>query len=127
MNIAVLISVALGGSIGALMRFLGSFYINKLLGSTFPYGTLGVNVIGSFLIGFLALYFEQTVSPNQKALLITGMLGALTTFSTFSLESVLMLQQGLYSKALLNILLNVILAISATLAGMFLFRKLYGI
>ena len=127
MNIAVLISVALGGSIGALMRFLGSFYINKLLGSAFPYGTLGVNIIGSFLIGFLALYFEQTISPNAKALLITGMLGALTTFSTFSLESVLMLQQGLYSKALLNVLLNVTLALSATMAGMMLFRKVYGI
>jgi len=127
MNLAILVSVAIGGSIGALMRFLGSFYINKLLGADFPYGTLGVNIIGSFLIGFLALYFEQTISPNTKALLITGMLGALTTFSTFSLESVLMLQQGLYTKALLNILLNVTLAIFATIAGMFLFRKIYGI
>jgi len=127
MNIAILISVGMGGAIGALMRFLGSFYINKLLGASFPYGTLGVNIIGSFIIGFLALYFEQSISPNAKALLVTGMLGALTTFSTFSLESVLMLQQGLYSKALLNIMLNVALALSATMAGMFLFRKLYGV
>ena len=127
MNLGILLSVAIGGSIGALMRFLGSFYINKLLGTAFPYGTLGVNIIGSFIIGFLALYFEQTISPNAKALLITGMLGALTTFSTFSLESVLMLQQGLYSKALLNVLLNVTLAISATIAGMMLFRRVYGV
>ena len=127
MNLSILISVAIGGSIGALMRFLGSFYINKLLGAGFPYGTLGVNIIGSFIIGFLALYFEQTISPNAKALLITGMLGALTTFSTFSLESVLMLQQGLYSKALLNVLLNVTLAISATIMGMMLFRRVYGV
>ena len=127
MNLAILISVAIGGSIGALMRFLGSFYINKLLGTGFPYGTLGVNILGSFIIGFLALYFEQTISPNAKALLITGMLGALTTFSTFSLESVLMLQEGLYTKALLNVLLNVTLALSATIAGMMLFRKVYGV
>jgi len=127
MNLSIILSVALGGSIGAIMRFLGSFYINKLLGATFPYGTLGVNVIGSFLIGFLALYFEQTISPNLKALLITGMLGALTTFSTFSLESVLMLQQGLYTKALLNIFLNVTLTLSATIIGMMLFRKIYGV
>ncbi len=127
MNLAILISVAIGGSIGALMRFLGSFYINKLLGTSFPYGTLGVNILGSFIIGFLALYFEQIISPNAKALLITGMLGALTTFSTFSLESVLMLQEGLYTKALLNVLLNVILALSATIAGMMLFHKVYGV
>ena len=127
MNIAIILSVALGGSIGAVMRFLGSFYINKLLGPAFPYGTLSVNIIGSFLIGFLALYFEQTISPNLKAMLITGMLGALTTFSTFSLETILMLQQGLYIKALLNILLNITLTLSATIAGMMLFRKLYGV
>lgn len=127
MNIAIILSVALGGSIGAVMRFLGSFYINKLLGPAFTYGTLGVNIIGSFLIGFLALYFEQTISPNLKAMLITGMLGALTTFSTFSLETILMLQQGLYIKALLNIFLNITLTLSATIAGMMLFRKLYGV
>jgi len=127
MNIAIILSVALGGSIGAVMRFLGSFYINKLLGPDFPYGTLSVNIIGSFLIGFLALYFEQTIFPNLKAMLITGMLGALTTFSTFSLETILMLQQGLYIKALLNIFLNITLTLSATIAGMMLFRKLYGV
>ena len=127
MNLSIILSVAIGGSIGAVMRFLGSFYINKLLGTAFPYGTLGVNIIGSFIIGFLALYFEQTISPNLKAMLITGMLGALTTFSTFSLETVLMLQQGLYLKAFLNIILNVILTLTATIAGMMLFRKVYGV
>ncbi len=127
MNLSIILYIAIGGSIGAIMRFVGSFYINKLLGAAFPYGTLGVNVIGSFVIGFLVLYFEQIVSPNLKAMLITGMLGALTTFSTFSLETILMLQQGLYIKALLNIVFNVILALLATVAGMILFRKVYGV
>lgn len=127
MNLSLILSVGIGGFIGAILRFSGSYYINKLLGTSFPYGTLGVNVIGSFIIGFLALYFEQTIAPHTKALLITGMLGALTTFSTFSLETVLMLQQSLYTKAMLNITLNIVFTLSATILGMALFRKLYGI
>jgi len=127
MNLSLIFAVALGGSVGAVMRYLGSFYINKLLGTSFAYGTLGVNIIGSFIIGFLVLYFEQTISPNIKAMLITGMLGALTTFSTFSLETVMMLQESLYTKALLNIVLNIIFALGATILGMMLFKKIYGI
>ncbi len=127
MNPNLILAVGIGGFIGAILRFSGSYYINKLIGASFPFGTLGVNVIGSFLIGFLALYFEQTIAPNIKALLITGMLGALTTFSTFSLETVLMLQQGLYTKAFFNVALNILFTLSATVAGMILFKKLYGI
>ena len=127
MNLTLILSVGIGGFIGAIMRFSTSFYINKLLGTTFPYGTLSVNILGSFLIGFLALYFEQTIAPNTKALLITGMLGALTTFSTFSLETILLLQQALYIKAFLNIILNITLTLLATIAGMMIFRKIYGL
>jgi len=101
--------------------------MHKILGSSFAYGTLTVNILGSFIIGFLYLYFEQTASANLKAMLVTGMLGALTTFSTFSLESILMLQEGLYTKALINILLNTTLALSATLLGMYIFKKIYGL
>ena len=127
MNFNLILAVGIGGFIGAIFRFSGSYYINKFLGASFPYGTLGVNVIGSFLIGFLSLYFEQAIAPNLKALLITGMLGALTTFSTFSLETVLMLQQSLYIKAVINITLNILFTLSATIAGMILFKKLYGV
>ena len=127
MNLSLIMAVALGGSIGAVLRFVISFYVNKLAGTSFAYGTLGVNVLGSFIIGFLVLYFEQTISPNLKAMLITGMLGALTTFSTFSLETVMMLQQSLYTKAFLNITLNIIFTLSATILGMMLFKKIYGV
>ena len=127
MNFALIVSIAAGGSVGAVLRFLISFYVNKWLGTSFAYGTLSVNVIGSFIIGFLALYFEQTISPNLKAMLITGMLGALTTFSTFSLETVTMLQQGLYFKGFLNVALNAALTLTATILGMALFRKIYGV
>ncbi len=127
MNFYIITSVAIGGMIGALSRFFISTYINRLLGTSFAYGTLSVNILGSFIIGFLFLYFEQIISPNIKAMLMTGLLGALTTFSTFSLETLLMIQEGLYTKALLNILLNVILSLSATFLGMLLFRKIYGL
>jgi len=125
MNLGLIFSVAIGGSIGALMRFFISSYLGKVFGSSFAYGTLGVNVLGSFVIGFLFLYFEQVASPNLKAMLVTGMLGALTTFSTFSLETILILQQGAYLKAVLNIALNVIFTLSFTIFGMYLFRKIY--
>jgi len=127
MNALLIFAVGAGGFLGAISRFLLSIGVQKLTGSSFPYGTLTVNVLGSFIIGFLFLYFEQTVSPAQKALLITGFLGALTTFSTFSLETVLMLQNSLYIKALTNVSLNAALSIGATLLGMIVFRRIYGI
>ena len=125
MSFSIILSVALGGSLGAVLRFILSFYINKL--SSFPLGTLSVNILGSFIIGFLFLYFEQSIAPNLKAMLMTGFLGALTTFSTFSLETLLLLQEGLVSKAFLNIVLNVSLSLLATLFGMMVFKKIYGI
>ena len=126
MNLATIIAVGIGGFFGAISRFLIATYVQKLSSLFFPVGTLAVNVLGSFLIGFLYLYFEQTINPISKALLVTGFLGALTTFSTFSLETFLLLQDGLYFKALLNILLNVVLTISSTFAAIMLFKKLYG-
>ena len=127
MNLYLILSVAIGGSIGALGRFFISAYVNRILGITFAYGTLSVNILGSFIIGFLFLYFNQVISPNLKAMLMTGLLGALTTFSTFSLETLLMAQEGLYTKSLLNIALNVTLSLSATYLGMLVFRKIYGL
>ncbi len=127
MGFQMILAVATGGAIGATGRYLISTGVQKVAGTAFPYGTLSVNVLGSFLIGFLFLYFEQTVAPNQKALLVTGMLGALTTFSTFSLETVLMLQSGLFAKAFANIFLNALLCLGATVGGMALFRRIYGI
>ncbi len=127
MGFSMILAVATGGALGATGRFLISTWVQKLLGPLFPYGTLAVNVLGSFLIGFLFLYFEQVVAPHQKAFLVTGMLGALTTFSTFSLETVLMLQGGFWGKALANVSLNAFLCLGGTLLGMALFRRLYGI
>jgi CrcB protein len=127
MAYSLILSVGAGGFIGAISRFLLSGWVQKFTGTAFPYGTLSVNILGSFIIGFLFLYFEQTLSPHAKALAVTGFLGALTTFSTFSLETVLMLQNGLYTKALSNITLNAVLCLGATIMGMMLFRRVYGV
>ena len=127
MNFTIILAIGLGGFLGAVSRFLISTFVHKLVGPAFPYGTLVVNILGSFIIGYLFLFFEQTVAPTQKAIFITGFLGALTTFSTFSLETVLMMQSGFFVKAGINILINAIFSIGATILGMALFRKIYGI
>lgn len=126
MGITTLFAIGIGGFFGAISRFLISTYMQKLTGSLFPVGTLTVNILGSFIIGFLVLYFENIISPNQKAMLVTGFLGALTTFSTFSYETVAMLQESLYYRALINITLNVILSLAGTIVGIIAFKKIYG-
>ena len=122
----LLLAVGAGGFMGAVLRFLISGWVQKLSPTLFPLGTLSVNVLGSFIIGFMVLYFESVVAPHQKALVITGMLGALTTFSTFSLETVTMLQSGLWGRVVTNITLNVLLCVIATMVGMMVFKRLYG-
>ena len=95
--ISLLIAVALGGAIGSSFRFLVSYFL--------PFGTLIVNLTGSFLIGLIsALVSEKfSVSPELRLLLITGMLGGFTTFSTFSYESVSLLVGGEFLKFLLYV------------------------
>ena len=126
MSLGLLFSVGIGGFIGAILRFSLSSWVQKATASIFPFGTLSVNVLGSFLIGFLFLYFQQVnLSPYHKSLLITGLLGALTTFSTFSLDTVLLMQQELYVKAFSNVALNVLFSIGATLLGIMVFKRFY--
>jgi len=91
-------------------------------------GTLGVNILGSFIIGFMFLYFQHiNLSIHQKAMFVTGLLGALTTFSTFSWETLFMMQEGLWGRALSNIGLNIFLCLGATFLGMIIFKKIYGV
>ncbi len=126
MNFIILLYVGAGGFLGAISRFLIAGFVQKSFGTLFPIGTLTVNVLGSFIIGFAAMFFSQVVQPEYKALVITGFLGALTTFSTFSLENVNMLQDGDYLHVAINITLNVVLTISATLTAIVLFKKIYS-
>ncbi|MGQ8363717.1 fluoride efflux transporter CrcB [Glaciecola sp. 1036] len=107
------LAVAFGGAIGACLRLFIQQSFTNMLGKGFPFGTLAVNVIGSFIIGLVyALIQQQAIeNPVLKSFLTVGILGALTTFSTFSLETLVMLQDGDLLKAGLNILLNLCLCI----------------
>ncbi len=125
MQTSLIFYIGLGGFLGAISRFLISAEVVKLFGESLPYGTLAVNIIGSFIIGFLVILFEQHIYPEYRALFITGFLGALTTFSSFSLETTLLIEQHLYLKAALHTFLNVTLTISATIFGMMLYKKYF--
>jgi fluoride exporter len=112
------ISIAVGGAAGALLRYLVSGWAYALLGEGFPWGTLSVNVIGSFLIGFLWRLFDQiTITPNVRTLIFVGGLGAFTTFSTYGLESLNLLRSGQYKLGMLNILGSNVVGISCVFLG----------
>jgi CrcB protein len=123
--VSTLLWIGAGGFFGAIARFLISGFVQKLFPLPFPAGTLAVNVLGSFLIGFLALYFEEVIAPQYKAMAVTGFLGALTTFSTFSYETAVLIIEGAYFRAFLNVFLNVSLCLAATFSGMWSFKALF--
>jgi CrcB protein len=121
-----LIAIASGGAVGALLRFWVSSGVYSLLGRGFPYGTLAVNVLGSLVMGFLyVLLLERTtVSPELRGALLIGFLGAFTTFSTFSIETLNLLEQAELLKAGLNILLSVVACVLACWFGLVVGRQL---
>ena len=122
-----LIAVALGGSFGAVLRFLISTGVYQWLGRGFPYGTLTVNIIGSFLMGLLAealILQRVAITLEYRAAILVGLFGSLTTFSTFSLETVYLIEQGNYSKASLNVGISLVACISAVWLGLLASRSL---
>lgn len=121
-----LLAIAVGGAFGAVGRFASSQWIYGLLGRSFPYGTLFVNFIGSFIMGVLAIWLIERFSagPELRAFLLIGFLGSFTTFSTFSLETVNLLSNGETLKALLNMCLSVFVCVTACWLGMILGRQL---
>jgi CrcB protein len=121
-NLALYLFVAVGGACGASLRFYISQLILNWAGKGFPFATLAVNISGSLIMGILYGLIEQGIIEITiyRTLIGVGFLGALTTFSTFSLDTLLILQQGEYFKAMMNILLNVCLCIFAAGLGMFL-------
>ncbi len=120
MSLLQLVSIMLGGALGAITRYLLSNLVYDWLGRDFPYGTLTVNVIGSFLMGFLMIVFMQkgNIDPAMKLGLLVGFLGALTTFSTFSLDTLTLIQEGVLFRAMLNVLLSVVICVLAVWFGM---------
>ncbi len=121
-----ILSIAAGGAIGALLRFWVSTGVYALAGRNFPYGTLAVNVLGSLLMGFLYVLFleRMSVGPEVRGAVLIGLLGAFTTFSTFSIETMNLIEQADYLKAGLNMMISVSACILATWFGLILGREL---
>jgi CrcB protein len=113
--------VMAGGSIGALSRYAVSLWAVRLLGTRFPWGTLTVNLAGCFLIGLAFALAERGLSimnPSMRLFFMTGYLGALTTFSTYGLETINSLRAGTYIVAVSNFLANNVLGAALVILGM---------
>ncbi|MGC9184939.1 MAG: fluoride efflux transporter CrcB [Thiomonas sp.] len=118
--------IAIFAIIGAFARYGQTLVVQSVLGRSFPFATLSINVLGSFLMGFL--FFETlerlNLSPELRTGILTGGLGAYTTFSTFSLESLNLIENGEMVKAGLYIAASVVLSIAAAIFGAFLSRNM---
>ncbi len=123
----VILQVALGGAIGAALRYASGGLAMRLLGSGFPYGTMFVNILGSFLMGFAAFYMLERMDGSfarYAPFILTGVLGGFTTFSAFSLDAVFMLERSRFLAAGIYMGGSVALAMLALFAGMALARSL---
>lgn len=120
------IAIAAGGALGATARFAMSHQIYQWFGREFAWGTLSVNVLGSLAMGFLAVLLVDKLefSSEWKAFLLVGFLGAFTTFSTFSYESMQYIEIGEFGKALANVLVSVIACVLAVWIGMLAARQM---
>ena len=124
--IKTLVFIAGGGAVGAILRYSASLGVYSLFGRGFPYGTLFVNVVGSLLMGILSIILLDrfNVGPEWRAAILVGLLGAFTTFSTFSIETMNLLEQGDLTRAMLNIAVSVVLCLLAVWVGLIIGRQL---
>ena len=115
------IIVSAGAAIGGAFRYWLSNFVYKFLPTNFPYGTLTVNVLGSFIIGFVmfSLYEKELISQDLRLFLTVGFCGGFTTFSTFSFETINLIKNTEFLFASLNILLNVFFCFSGHIFSLF--------
>lgn len=114
----IILAVGLGSFIGGIGRYLVTLFIQNKFLSTFPYGTLGVNIIGCFLIGAIyAISDRINMTAEWRIFLATGIMGGFTTFSTFSNDTVSMLRDAQYWAAFSYIALSIIIGLAATFIG----------
>ncbi|MEM7169606.1 MAG: fluoride efflux transporter CrcB [Pseudomonadota bacterium] len=120
----LIVAIAAGGALGAVSRHMVAGYITRHLAGGFPLGTLTVNILGSFLMGLLVGLMIQywTVSAELRAFLTVGFLGAFTTFSTFSMETVLLMERGALAQAALYVVASVACCVVGFLGGITLVR-----
>lgn len=118
------LAIAAGGALGSVLRFWMSTWVYAVVGRSFPYGTLAVNVLGCLLMGFLFVLFLERLSDGAvlRAGVLIGVLGGFTTFSSFSIETLGLIDEGAWLKAMANMLASLGLCVGATWLGAMLGR-----
>ena len=122
-NVKILLLIGSGGFVGSILRYVVSQSVQNKFLSSFPYGTMSVNIIGSLLIGIVyGLVEKGNLSPEARLFLATGILGGFTTFSAFTLDALNLLQEGLWLESISYILLSVVLGVVAAFLGIFIIK-----
>jgi CrcB protein len=120
------IMVSLGAIVGANLRYILSRYAAKVLGPVFPYGTLMINILGSFIVGWFMIWTTERVlvDPRWRLLIVVGFCGGFTTFSSYAFESMAYFEQGQWALMASNVVANNVLCLLAAVAGMAVARVL---
>jgi CrcB protein len=120
------LAISLGAIVGANARYFISRFTSRVYGPAFPYGTLFINVTGSFIVGFFMIWTTQRVivDPRWRLLVVVGFCGGFTTFSSYAYESMAYVEQGQWGLMLTNVVANNLLCLIAALAGMSLAKVL---
>jgi CrcB protein len=122
----IYLAIAIGGTFGCLARYEMTNLVQAIYGRDFPYATLSINLLGSFLMGFLFIETLErlTLSPVLRTGVLTGVLGGYTTFSTFEMETLLLVEQGEAAKAVLYVVLSVGVGFLGAFGGAYIARNL---
>lgn len=126
MSPAFWLALGLAGSLGAIARFGVSYWMLQWFGRDFPWGTLLVNILGSFLMGFFAVYLLSKLhwSEPMRIVVLTGFLGAFTTFSAFSVDALFLIEREAWLRAIFYVTASVLFALLATRGGMVLAERM---
>ena len=123
---SIYLAIAAGGAVGAISRYWMTGSVGQMLGYSFPFGTLSVNVLGSFLMGLFAILLTEKIPLDDSVRLglITGMLGAFTTFSAFAMDTLGLMESGAIVKTLVYVMASVLVCIIAAWAGVFIAKQI---
>lgn len=117
--------ISIGGALGAFFRYTLSVFITSFFGKSFPYDTIFINILGSFFIGFFLVYIKNSMiySPELKSFFVIGLLGAFTTFSTFTFDIITFIENFDFINCFIYIFLSIVISVLLAFLGMF-FAKL---
>jgi fluoride exporter len=120
------VAIAIGGTLGCWARYAQTNLVQAALGRDFPFATMSINVIGSFLMGFLFIVTLERlmIPPSVRVGVLTGVIGGYTTFSTFEMETLLLAENGEFFKAVLYVVLSVVIGFAAAFGGAYVARNL---